>query len=338
MQTNPLPFPDTLPKGYAYLLDEPTFDPARHLALEAPAQVWGLEALGYDEDRILAAPSKVGFTAPFRLLTPEGADAMEQVARDLKLHMTRAADVESYSGNRNQAFLAGGVYRSRFLRDLCNSLDVADFLSEIAGAPIGPHSLPSQQVYINYAPPKVEEHVDVWHADSIGFDYVLMASDPAMLKGGEFEVFLGTRAQASEATGLGPDALNLGYNGELPRDRTVSFRFPNKGYAIFQQGNYVIHRARRLDEPGERMTVVPGFVPLDIDVPDVTDVAHVATYGEPGIEAELLRHGAWLAAGKLQDLIGSFDPNADLSAMTARLEAARSDIDRVLAITPDCSE
>ena len=174
--------------------------------------------------------------------------------------------------------------------------------------------------------------MDVWHADSIGFDYVLMASDPKDLEGGEFEVFLGTREQAAEATGPGADALNLGFNGDLPAERTVSFRFPEKGFAIFQQGYHVIHRARRLDKPGERMTVVPGFMPLDTAIPDLTDVAHVATYGEPGITAELLRHGAWLAGGKLQDMIDGFDPNLDPAEMAQKLIGARAEIDRVLSV------
>ncbi len=51
----------------------------------------------------------------------------------------------------------------------------------------------SQQVYINFAPEDLTKAIDNWHVASIGFDYVLMASDPATLNGGRFEFFRGLR-------------------------------------------------------------------------------------------------------------------------------------------------
>ena len=44
-------------------------------------------------------------------------------------------------------FLAGGVYRSRFLRALCACPDILAFCSEQAGTPLAAHSPPSQQLY-----------------------------------------------------------------------------------------------------------------------------------------------------------------------------------------------
>ncbi len=263
MIADPLHFPKIHPDAYAPLEREPDFDPALHLALEVPEQRWTLEELGYTDEQIAQAPSPLAFTSPFRLLSSHGAEILKELARDLKKHAYQSAEKETNQGSRNITMLPGGVYRSRFLRDLCSSPEITEFLSDIAGTAIGPHSLPSQQAYINYAPPRVEDHVDIWHTDSIGFDFVLMASDPATLKGGEFEVYLGTREQAAKASGLGAGDLNLGFNEGLQSDRIVSFSFPDIGYAVFQQGNYVVHRARKLEQPCERMTVVPGFICLD---------------------------------------------------------------------------
>ena len=330
MRARPLQFPHSVPAGYPPLADDPPFDPARHLALTPPERVWSLKDLGYRDEMIERTPSPVAFTSPFRVLSEEGAALLLQVVRALKIFTQQAADLEEYEGNRNQTYLAGGVYRSRFLRDLCNSAEVAKFLSGIAGTPIAPHSLPSQQLYINYAPKNPDDHVDIWHADSIDFDYVLMASNPETLKGGEFEVFLGTRAEAAAFAGFEDGHLNRGIGDVIPDDRVVSFRFPAKGFAIFQQGYFVIHRAKKLLAPGERMTLVPGYVSLDLSYPDAVDLAHIATYGEPGIRGEVLRHGAWRAKEKLEALIADMDLNGSTEAQREELRALINDLQRAI--------
>ncbi|MDX1528972.1 MAG: hypothetical protein R3337_10125 [Gammaproteobacteria bacterium] len=330
MRAKPLEFPKSIPAGYPPLADDPLFDPGRHLALETPERIWSLEELGYGSDVIARVPSPMAFTAPFRLLTHEGAEVLLQVVRGLKRFTQQAADLEEYEGNRNQTYLAGGVYRSRFLRDLCNSPEVAEFLSRIAATPIAPHSLPSQQLYINYAPKNPEDHVDIWHADSIDFDYVLMASDPETLKGGEFEVFLGTRAEAASFAGFEDGHLNRGIGDVIPDDRIVSFRFPKKGFAIFQQGHFVIHRAKKLLEPGERMTLVPGYVSLDLSYPDSVDLVHIATYGEPGIRGEVLRHGAWRAKEKLEALVANMDLNGNTNTQRDAMRAVILELERAI--------
>lgn len=77
--------------------------------------------MGFGGDILATAPSAVAFTAPFRLLSRNGADVLENVVYELKAFTGRAADREDYDGNRNHTYLAGGVYRSRFLRALCDS-------------------------------------------------------------------------------------------------------------------------------------------------------------------------------------------------------------------------
>ena len=294
MSANPLPFPRELPPTYEAIRDEPAFDPDRHLALEAPSRIWRLADFGYSSAQIRNCASAVAVAGPFRLLSAEGAGAARAVA--LALRNMRQA------GDRTANYLAGGVYRSKFLRDLCRCPQIVDFLSAIAGCELLPHSMPSQQIYINYAPDDVTKAVDTWHVDSIGFDYVLLLSEPASFSGGQFQFFRGTIDEAARLLDTDTGGLTGITSRDLPADRVVSALFPAAGYALFQQGNMVVHRATRLAQRAERITFVPGLVARDPQFPDPTS-DQVVDWGEPGIVAEFARHKAWLARAKLDGLI-----------------------------------
>ena len=137
MFANPLSFPAQIPAGLRILEDEPCFDPEKHLALEPPARVWCLADLGYGAETIAVSACDIALAGPFRLLSEEGVAALHQVALALR--------GERMSSGRTAAFVVGGVYRSTFLRALCQSPEVVDFLSCLCGAPLAPHSLPSQK-------------------------------------------------------------------------------------------------------------------------------------------------------------------------------------------------
>ena len=156
--------PEHGPADYQEIPETRRFDPTVHLQLELPDQVWTLDEFGYDARQIAECASPVAVTSPFRMLSDEGVEALLEVSRDLSAHMSRI------QGNRTPNHLAGGVYRSRFLRDLCASPEILDHLSGIAGTRLHPHSMPSQQLYINYAPEDLSKAVDAWHYDGIGFD------------------------------------------------------------------------------------------------------------------------------------------------------------------------
>ena len=272
-----LKVPSEIPKGYVPLTEEPTFNPSRDLQLTNPTQSWHLSDLGYTKTEIDESGCSLAFTEPFRLLSEEGAARLQEVVRLLRSNF-QGGGLERSESKSRLIYVAGGVYRSQFLRELCSSIDVAEFLSELAGIPLAPHSLPSQQIYINYPPNRIDEDIDRWHADSIGFDYVMMATDPSSFEGGEFEVFLGTTAEAAQLLGTEESKLNLRTTQELPSERVVRFEFPAAGYAVFQQGNRVVHRGRRLNEPGDRITVVPGYVsrePHSIDITDLNNIYEV---------------------------------------------------------------
>jgi hypothetical protein len=315
---DPLPFPHELPSGYEAMAEEPSFDPDRHLALTAPAKCWTLAAFGYDRAAINGSPSAVGVAGPFRVLSDEGVRAAEHVARQLKKFSRRSGRTANY--------LAGGAYRSRFLRDLFGSARLVDFLSEVAETALAPHAMPSQRLYINYAPDDIARHVDSWHTDSIGFDIVLMVTDPAAIKGGEFQFFRGTREAAAGLLATQADGLIEGSNIELPATRVETVRFPGPGHALFQQGNFVLHRATRLLERSERITMVPGYVARETGFDDPTNVGSIVTWGEPGLAAELARHKAWLARGRLSALIENLPIDAPPDQAAAALRRAVADV------------
>ena len=320
MLANPLPFPDRLPPGYSAVEEPCTFDPSIHLDLEWPARIYTLEEFGYSQQEIDSCASRVAITTPFRLLSEAGVQDLYNVATHLKRLQTHLP------GARVPTHLSGGVYRSQFLKDLCACPAILEQMSKISGTPLVPHSMPSQQVYINYAPEDLNKAVDAWHYDGIGFDYVLMVTDPAKLKGGAFEYYRGTKFSVAEMFGLKTYQVRYGITGELPCDQVMQVEFPSSGYAIFQQGNMVVHRAARLLEPAERITVVPGMVSTDIGAPDPTAKHDVPGYREPGIENELARHSAWLASAKLDQFLAGATMDQEIEVVEAALEDAVSDV------------
>jgi hypothetical protein len=315
MLASPLHFPSENPPGYALIEEELRFDPDRHLALEPPQQQWSLAELGYTADEIRNCASPVAVAGPFRVLSEEGAAAARSVA--LALRAVRQ------NSDRTATYVAGGVYRSRFMRDLCACPRILQYLSEIAGCELITHSMPSLQLYINYAPEDVSKAVDTWHVDSIGFDYVLLLNDPVTFSGGQFQFFRGTAQEAAQLlktnAGVGLTEANA---NDLPPDRVTTMGFPEAGYAIFQQGNCVVHRATRLLHRAERITIVPGFVARDLRFPDPTG-DQVTSWGEPGQVAEFARHKAWLARGKLERMIDELKLS---SAPTELCESLRRSI------------
>ena len=293
-----------LPDGFEALKDEPSFNPARHLALEMPEVIESLADFGYDEEAIAACPSDFAVTSVFRVLSDEGAACLRAVCDQLEAFTTSNARIE-----RN---VRGGVYRSRFLRDLCLSPDVTDFMSKIAKLPLAPHSIPHQLGHLNYNPLQIGKNVDKWHVDTLRYDYVMFVTDPQSVKGGAFQYFRGTKDEVARLKAEGRD---------LPQDKIVSPVMPGAGYAVLQQGNMVVHQAKGLEEEGKRITMVNGYVAADPRIEDysrydqlsLVDPAHIVT-------AEYARH----ETARVHNLIrqAGFDKDRQIYIQSLR-EAAR---------------
>jgi hypothetical protein len=251
--------------------------------------------LGYGEDEVAELPSKIAATAPFRILSEEGVRVMREIALALA--------PQSRTSDRTANFVTGAVYRSRFIRDFCNAPEIAELMSRVAGCAMAAHSMPSQQVYINYPPKEIGRAIDTWHTDGIGYDYVLLLSDPSTYAGGRFQFFRGTRQEAAQLLKTSTKGLTEAIATDLPPERVETVEMPAAGYAVFQHGAYVVHRATAMQQPAERITMVPGLVACDTGYADTNNVGTMVHWNEPGIEVELVRHTAWLASGRLSALI-----------------------------------
>ncbi|MEH6546812.1 MAG: hypothetical protein V7701_10310 [Sneathiella sp.] len=301
----PLAFPDIRPSGFPALPKEPRFDPARHLALEMPETIVSLADLGYSAAEQATCPSALGITSSFRVLSDEGVACLQEVARSLAPY---ARKIERIS-----RMVRGGAYQSKFLRDFCCSPEVAAMISKISGAPQIPHSIPHQLGHLNYNPETVGENVDKWHVDTLRIDYVLFVTDPNLIEGGEFDYFHGTKGEMAALKAAGQP---------IPAEQITSPTVPGAGYAVLQQGNMVVHRARALREAGERITLVNGYVPADLSVADFTrfdqlylaDPAHIAA-------SEYARHSAWWGQQILTSQIKDPTFETDRSKIADRLEA-----------------
>lgn len=326
MLAAPLAFPSDRPSYIKRTIDEPVFDPKRHLQLTPPQRVWTLEEFGYDATLRARSASPIAITSPFRVLSDEGVAALQSVLRDLR------SDAHVATGRRLSVFLTGGAHRAKFLRDLVSAPELVDHFSMIAETPLAPHPIPHFQAYVNYSPDDPSKAVDTWHVDSLGYDAVLMVSDPTKLKGGRFQFFRGTFMEAAEIVGARSEQeLTQGWAQELPADRVESVIFPGAGYAVFMQGDFIFHRAGKLEEPGERITMVPGYLARDLAYPDRVKSKGMQNWRDQHLMTEVTRYAAWLGREKLQRLIDElrFEEEENRAALAVKLEAAVADVLRI---------
>jgi len=292
-----VPFPEQLPAGYSWFDDEPAFDPAIHLQLEMPTGKTALAELGYQDDDVATKATPFAVSEPFRILSDEGARVMLESCRRLEDFTRRA-------GERIERVVRGGCYRSRFLRDLCVSPELTQHMAAIYCVDVAPHPMPLHLGHLNYAPTAVGDDVDKWHHDTLPLDFVMMVTDPKTLSGGQFEWFHGTKAEAAELSAAGKTP---------PRDRVRQPDFPAAGYAIALHGDMVVHRAAGLTEPGERITMVNGYVATDTSRDDQSRSADLIHVDDPeALWTEWARFAAWRSAGRLQSVVDDLAPNAPL--------------------------
>lgn len=310
-----VPFPTDHPPGYEWLRDEPAFDPAAHLQLEAPTDIVYLRDLGYSDAEIATKATPVAASSPFRMLSDEGAAVMLDVARELRTYARRA-------GERIENTVRGGCYRSRWLRDLCVSQDVNAHLETIYEIEIAPHPMALHLGHLNFEPARIEDAIDKWHHDTLPLDYVMMVTDPATVDGGRFEYFVGTKAEAAElaSRGLTP-----------PSERRVAPDFPGPGYAIALHGDMVVHRAGPLFSSGERISMVNGYVALDTTIDEQARNADLIEVDDPAVlYTEWAKMVAWRSGDRLASLVDELDFGADPSDVADRLEAAIADASRAV--------
>jgi hypothetical protein len=301
----------TAPPGYEPLTGDVAWDPARHLAVEAPERVtlldeWGPDAAGP------TAVSPVAITTPFRLLSDEGVAVLQAICAELEQF--------AVGDERIAKKVRGSIYRSAFLNGMYHDASVLAFLRDLAQAPLQPHPVSHHAIHINYAPDDLSRNVDQWHRDAISFDYVLMVSDPRPMRGGRFEYFLGSVEEGRELLESGAG---------LPQERVATPDLPGPGWAVLQQGHRVLHRAARLEERYPRITIVGSYWTALADRDDPTDLPTILEIDGPEIAlVEWSRYQARVAALRLEhfadtktDFARPLDElQRELRAVAARLE------------------
>ena len=311
-----VPFPDTQPPGYEWFVDEPVFDPARHLQLEAPTDIVLLADLGYSEEEIATKATPVAASSPFRMLSDAGAEVMLTIARRLR-------EFAMPAGDRIESMTRGGCYRSMWLRDLCVSPEVTAHLEQIYGIEIAPHAMPLHLGHINFEPSRIDAAIDKWHHDTLPLDFVMTVTDPALVAGGRFEYFLGTKHEAAA----------LSARGETPPpDRTVAPDFPGPGYAIALHGDMVVHRAGPLTELTERISMVNGYVAVDTSRDEQSRSADLIVVDDPNaLYTEWAKFAAWRSHGRLGALLDELEFSADPEAVAAQLDSAIAEVAQAAA-------
>lgn len=299
-----------LPNDFEMLEREPVFNPSKHLALEAPSEIYSLADLGYDADEIDTCPSDFGATSVFRVLSDEGAECMLDVCRQLAAFTKSNARIERCT--------RGGVYRSKFLRDVCLSPEITEFMSNLAGIDLLPHTIPHQLGHLNYNPAVAGKDVDKWHVDTLRYDYVMFVTDPTIVEGGEFQYFKGTKHEMAALKKAGK---------AVPQDRVIAPKMPGPGYAIMQQGNMVVHQAKGLRAEGERITMVNGYIANPTLAGDYTRYDQLSQVDPADVvTAEYARHVAFAAREKLLARVGDTSFNPDRDHYATQLEQVAQDL------------
>jgi len=311
-----LPFPNERPASYVKYNNEPEFSAKRHLDLGQPEKLLSLKDLGYSDAQIADCPSAFGVSSAFKILSDEGLAIMRKIC--LKMYDNRNISVGT-GANRLGSYCRGAGYRSSFIREFCDSPELAEHLSSLANVSLARHSVPAVACGVNYAPDDIRNAVDTWHTDSVAFDIVMMLSDPSKLQGGEFQYFHGTKEEGQNILGISGEE---GKDAELPSGRVTTIPFPAVGYGFLQQGNMIFHRACRLLKKAERITMIPSFVVTPNTANDATNSVNMAGWDDPCITAELTRHEAWRASARLRQLVDTISLHDDDAKLAGDIDKA----------------
>ena len=230
------------PAGVGIAEGDVAWDP-RYLQLESPSGVHTFAEFGRVDEEVLLSP--VAVTEPFRVLSDEGVAAALEIARGLE---------KIAVGDARSKRMRGCTYRSRFFDGMYRDPELVSFLASLAQADLREHPVGHHRVQLNFAPDEVTRDVDVWHYDVVAYDFVMLLTDPAAMKGGNTEFFRGT---VDEGMAI------LAEQGTIPPERVGAVGYPGAGWAFLQQGHQVLHRAARLEEPCPRVSLVASYYCAD---------------------------------------------------------------------------
>jgi len=300
------------PAGYEVIAGDIEWH-ERYLELVPPARVHGLEELGYPRDDDTAL-SPVAVTEPFRVLSDEGVAVAQGIARELEGAAT---------GDARSKRLRGCTYRSPFFAGMYSDPRLVAFLSGLAKADLREHPIGHHQVQLNFAPEELTKDVDVWHNDVVAFDFVMLLTDPAAMRGGNTEFFEGTVEEGMKI---------LSEQGSLPPERVVSVGYPEAGWAFLQQGHRVLHRAARLESPYPRISLVASYYCADAEFREPTILPPLRKVdGQEIALVEWATYAAYRTVERLQQFLASQpDFSVPVDEVKRRLAGCLVDAERAI--------
>jgi len=116
-----------------------------------------------------------------------------------------------------------------------------------------------------------------------------------------------------------------------PPERVHSPAFQRPGYAIALHGDMVVHRGAALNQPGERITMVNGYVGLDVMLDEQSRTRDLVSIDDPNVLwTEWARFVAWRSSGRLNNLVEALEFGVPPEEVISRLEHAVEDVQRAI--------
>ena len=124
------------------------------------------------------------------------------------------------------------------------------------------------------------------------------------------------------------EAEELSKNGKTPpRELIKSPLFPGPGYAVALHGNMVVHRGEPLTKPGERITMVNGYVSTNCLVDDQSRSRDLIGIDDPpSLYTEWAKHTSWRTQNRLKKIIDPMSFNQSPKQVLEKLESAAKDL------------
>jgi len=237
-----------------FVEQEPRWNPEIHLRITEPEYVvrvgtWDkvkcVESVKSRNDG--TTDSKLAFTAPFGLLTPEAVEIMRKICFR---EMDTKAECQTPRGNKRA--VRGFWYTSPFIRDMMSCPVHLALLEKLTGEPVVPCFSYSNSPQINISKLGNKGTIDHWHNDSLTYVSVLMLSDMSQVTGGALEVM---KCQKHE----GLDKLA---RKEPLDDVLFTVNYDRPGMCILNHGSEVLHHVTPITHNPKnivRMSVIMAF-------------------------------------------------------------------------------
>lgn len=308
-----------------FVEQEPRWNPDLHLRITEPEYVVRLDTWekvksveSVKSRRDGTTDSKLGFTAPFGLLTPE---AVEIVRKICFREMDTKTECPKPRGNKRA--VRGFWYTSPFIRDMMSCPVHLALLEKLTGEPLWPYFCYSNSPQINVSKLGNKGTIDHWHHDSLTYVSVLMLSDMTQVTGGALEVM-----KCPKHEGL--DKLE---RGDQIDELTHTVNYERPGMCILNHGSEVLHHVTPITHNPKnivRMSVIMAFGSRNAYRPNGLCLhtmtfcdAHSKNYGY-----EYYRYSAWQMMTILKDMVENDKCEDDDKKFAAKLRHVADELTR----------